>query len=195
VPLRWPDDHDTVEPATTDDLRAWFAVNHASADGVWILYWRVGSGRASISWSQAVDEALCVGWIDTKIQPIDAERYVQYFTPRRAGSMWSRINKGKVDRLAVEGRMHPAGRAVIDRAIADGSWTLLDAAEALVVTDELQQAMVDHPGAGATYAALSNTGKKNLLRWIYTAKREATRTQRIAAAAAALADGRSPRPT
>ena len=77
-----------------------------------------------------------------EIEPIDADRYVQYFTPRRVGSMWSKINKAKVDRLAAEGRLHPAGRAVIDRAIADGSWTLLDAAEALVVTDELRAALV-----------------------------------------------------
>ncbi len=193
--LRWPDDHDTVEPTGPDMLRAWFEANHTSADGVWVLYWKAASGRATVSWSQAVDEALCVGWIDTKIQPIDADRYVQYFTPRRAGSMWSKINKAKVDRLAAEGRMYPAGRAVIDRAIADGSWTLLDAAEALEVTDELRRALIARPGAEAKYEALSNTGKKNLLRWIYTAKREVTRSQRIDEAAQSLADGRSPRPT
>ena len=107
-------------------FRAWLETNHRDAHAVWLMYWKKDSGRPSLTWSQAVDEALCFGWIDSKVQSVDDDRHVQYFARRRPRSAWSRINKEKVERLVADGRMSDAGTAVIDRAKADGSWTVLD---------------------------------------------------------------------
>lgn len=194
VAVRWPsDDVETIEPGSADDFRSWLAANHRDASAVWLMYWKKGSGRPSLSWPDAVDEALCYGWIDTKVQSVDDDRYVQYFAPRRPRSVWSRINKEKVERLVVEGRMTDAGLAVIDRAKADGSWTVLDAAEALIVPDDLAAALDAAQGARDFYESLTKSGKLAILGWIYTAKRPETRAKRVAETARSAAEGVNPR--
>ena len=191
--LRWPDDdHDTVEAAHPAELRAWFEVNHSVADGVWIRYWKRGSGRDSINWSETVDVLLCFGWIDTQVQSIDDHSYVQYVTRRRAGSMWSGVNKAKVAELEAAGLMTDAGRAVVERAQRDGSWDLLTAAEAGIVPDDLAEAWADVPAAQTSYDGLTDAQKTSLLRKIYLAKRAPTRARWVALSVERLAAGDKP---
>ncbi len=190
---RWPDDeHDTIEAADPAALRAWFEQHHRSADGVWLKYWKKDSGRPSITWPEAVDVLLCFGWIDTKVQSIDADCYVQYVTRRRSGSVWSRINKDKVVLLESAGLMTDAGRAVIERAQADGSWKLLDAAEALIVPSDLAVAFARHPGSEDFYATLAPWAKQSVLRRIYLSKRATTRAKWVEVSAEHLAAERRP---
>ena len=191
--LRWPDDeHATIEAADVDELRTWFDEHHATTDGVWIRYWKKGSGRASVVWADAVDVLLCYGWIDTKVQSVDDDCYVQYVTHRRAGSMWSRVNKDKVTRLEADGWMTDAGRAVIERARTDGSWSLLDEAESGVVPDDLVEAFGRHPGSADAFEALTASQKSAVLRKIYLSKRPPTRARWVETSARRLADGDVP---
>lgn len=178
--LRWPDDeHETIEAADVAELRAWFEEHH-EVDGAWIWFWKRGSGPPSITWSDAVDVLLCFGWIDTKIQPIDDDSYVQYVTHRRAGSTWSKVNKAKVVQLEEAGMMTDAGRVVIERARADGSWDLLTAAEDGIVPDDLAAAWAAVPEAEAFYSQLTSGQQKSVLSRIYLAKRPATRAKWVA---------------
>lgn len=186
--LSWPDpDHDTIEAENTAALREWFEQHHETVDAVWIRYWKKGSGRPSVTWSEVVDELLCFGWIDTLAQSIDDDSYVQYLTHRRAGSTWSKVNKAKVEQLEAAGRMTDAGRAVIDRARADWSWTRLDATEALIVPDVLAAAFDEHPGSREFYDGLADSLKRAVLGRIYLSKRPATRAKWVAVSAARLA--------
>lgn len=189
----WPDEnHDTIVPADTAELRAWFEANHESADGAWVQYWKAGTGRPSVRWAEVVDVLLCFGWIDTKVQPIDDATYVQYVTPRRVGSVWSRVNKAKVVALEEQGLMLDAGRAVIDRAIADGSWDLLTAADEGIVPDDLAVALASAPEARLFYDALTASQRTSILRKIYLSKRPATRAKWVATSVDRLAAGVKP---
>ncbi|WP_040494084.1 YdeI/OmpD-associated family protein [Ilumatobacter nonamiensis] len=191
--VRWPDeDHDTIVAADTDELRAWFEVNNEAADGAWVQYWRAGTGRPSVRWTEVVDVLLCFGWIDTKVQPIDDTTYVQYVTPRRAGSVWSRVNKAKVEALEEQGLMTDAGRAVIDRARADGSWDLLTASDDGVVPDDLALALAEVPSAQAFYDGLTGPQQSAVLRKIYMCKRPVTRAKWVATSVDRLAAGVKP---
>ncbi len=120
--------------------RAWLAANHDSSPGVWLVTWRKASGRPVLTLRRRVSEALAFGWIDTKGGSVDDERTRLMLTPRKRGSGWSRPNKQRIERLEAEGLMTPAGAAVIAAAKADGSWTLLDDVEDLVVPDDLAAA-------------------------------------------------------
>jgi len=190
--VAWPDQHPTVEATDLGAWRGWLHEHHATARAAWLLYWKKGSGRPSITWSEAVDEALCFGWIDSTIQPLDEARYVQYFTRRKPTSEWSRVNKDKVARLIDQGRMTEAGLHVIERAKANGSWTALDLVEDLVVPADLLAALAADPLAAAGYDALSVTLRKQVLRRVYGAKRPQTRAERIAAIVGRLAAGLPP---
>ena len=111
------------------------------------MTWRAGSGGPRISYEESVEQALCFGWVDSKGRSLDAERTMLWFAPRKRGSGWARTNKERIERLAAAGLMAPAGHAVIDAAKADGSWTLLDDVENLVVPDDLAAAFAAHPPA------------------------------------------------
>lgn len=174
-----------------DEFRAWLHEHHATADAVWLVYFKKDSGTASIAWSQAVDEALCYGWIDSRAQAIDDDRYEQYFCPRTAGSPWSKINKAKVEALDHAGRMQPAGWAAVEAAKANGAWTILDDAQNHIVPDDLSEAFADRV-ARDNFDRLSPSRRANVLCWIALAKRDDTRTRRIRQTADAAADGRAP---
>lgn len=107
-----------------DEFRAWLHENHTTADAVWLMYFKKSSGKASIAWSEAVDEALCYGWIDSKSVSLDDDRYEQYFSPRKPSGPWSKVNKPKIRALEAADRMQPAGTAAIEAAKANGSWTI-----------------------------------------------------------------------
>jgi uncharacterized protein YdeI (YjbR/CyaY-like superfamily) len=181
------DDAPEVHADDRATWRAWLAANHATAPGAWLVTWRARSGRAGLAYEAAVEEALCFGWIDSTGGQVDDERGKLYFAPRKARSVWAASNKGRVARLIAAGRMAPAGLAAIERAKANGSWTVLDGPERLEVPDDLAAALAARPGASANFAAFPPSARKSLLGWIAFAQRPVTRAGRIAKVADAAA--------
>lgn len=137
----------SLQPATLADWRAWLADNHARPEGVWLITYRPATGKTPFSYEQAVEEALCFGWIDGQANKLDDERTMLWFAPRRPGSGWARTNKARIERLIADGRMTPAGLSKIEAAQADGSWTLLDSVERLEVPDDLAAEFDKYPDA------------------------------------------------
>ncbi|MFN8591045.1 MAG: YdeI/OmpD-associated family protein [Thermomicrobiales bacterium] len=174
--------------------RAWLEANGERATAVWLIYAKKASGRPSITWDEAVEEALCFGWIDSKAKPIDAHTYMQYFSRRKPTSVWSKVNKERLERLIAAGLMREPGYRAIEIAKANGSWTLLDEVEALVIPDDLAAALAAAPGAEDVLLSLSRTNLRNTLYRIASAKRPETRAKRIADMVETLMRGDSPVP-
>ncbi|MFK7971078.1 MAG: YdeI family protein [Bacteroidia bacterium] len=166
-------------PDDKQDWRKWLESNHKEKDAVWLIFYRKKSPHYNLSWSESVDEALCFGWIDSVKKTIDNERYRQYFSKRKAKSNWSKINKEKVDTLVEQGLMQEAGFRSIEIAKDNGSWTLLDDVEALVIPEDLKAAFENHKGSMEYFESLSKSAKKILLYWVISAKRKETRQKRI----------------
>lgn len=171
---------ETFYPKNKEEWRAWLKENHDSMQSVWLLQYKQKSAMPSISWSEAVDEALCFGWIDSTRKSIDGESFIQFFTKRKPKSNWSKINKGKVARLIEEGLMTEAGYKSIEIAKKNDSWTILDAVEELLVPKDLEEAFDLHSGAKDYFDSLSKSVKKMILHWVVSAKRPETREKRIA---------------
>lgn len=160
--------------------RAWLGEHHTTARGVWLVYYKNGSGRPRVAYPDAVEEALCVGWIDSRPNALDAERSTQLFSPRKARSPWSRLNKQRVETLTAAGLMLPAGLAVVAAAKIDGSWWAYDAIENLTIPEDLASALGADPVARANFDAFPPSSKKNILWWIVSAKQFETRARRVA---------------
>jgi uncharacterized protein YdeI (YjbR/CyaY-like superfamily) len=171
---------ETFCPASPQHWREWLQAHHAEKQFIWLIYHKKQSATPSLTWSQAVDEALCFGWIDSRAQPLDNERYQQFFSRRKPGSGWSSINKAKIERLTAAGLMAPAGLASVETAKQNGAWTLLDEVEALQLPADLVQQLAAQPLAASFFESLSRTDRRNMLHWLVLAKRPATRQQRIA---------------
>lgn len=169
-----------VACADRQQWRQWLLDNHESAPGVWLVYHKKASGQPSISWAEAVEEALCFGWIDSKAQTIDEHRYRQVFSPRKPRSVWSKVNKGYVERLLAAGRMMPAGLRAVEVARQNGSWTSIDSSENMEVPADLAAALAADATAGRHFAALSPSRRKMYLQNLLAAKRPETRARRIA---------------
>lgn len=169
-----------VEPASRAAWRAWLGENHATAPHAWLVTRKKAAGGPALTYAEAVEEALCVGWVDSVPRALDAERSMLYFAPRQRGSGWSRPNKERARRLEATGRMLPAGQARVDAARADGSWTLLDDVENGVVPDDLARALAAQPGAGAFWDAFPRSARRGILEWIHLAKQPETRARRVA---------------
>jgi uncharacterized protein YdeI (YjbR/CyaY-like superfamily) len=176
-----------VLPPDRAAWRIWLGANHATSSGVHLVTWRHATGKPSLTYVDAVEEALCVGWIDSKAGKLDEDRSTLWFTPRRPRSGWSRPNKERIERLIATGQMLPAGLAVIEEAKHRGTWTLLDDVEDLVVPADLAAAFDAHPPAAANFDAFSRSARRALLAWIVQARRPATRARRIVATAEAAA--------
>jgi uncharacterized protein YdeI (YjbR/CyaY-like superfamily) len=159
--------------------RQWLEANHAKQQSIWLVYYKKKANKSTVSYNDAVDEALCFGWIDSKAKPIDDEKYMQFFCPRKKNSIWSRINKEKVERLVSEGRMTKAGYESIDIAKQNGSWTILDEAEALIIPQDLNDEFKNNPEALDYFLGLSRSDKRNILQWLVLAKRQETKQKRI----------------
>ena len=170
----------SFHPPTLADWRAWLEANHTRPDGIWLITYRRATGKATFTYEQAVEEALCYGWIDGHTKTLDEERGMQWFAPRRAGSVWARSNKERVARLIADGRMTPAGQAKIDAAQADGTWALWDSVDSLAVPDDLAAALAGYPDARANFDAFPRSARHAILGWIAAAKRPETRAKRIA---------------
>src|SRR5690348_9043871 len=149
--------------------RAWLAANHAEATEVWLLSWKKATGRPSISYADAVEEARCFGWVDGRPDPVDADRSKRRFGRRLAGSAWSATKRQQAERMIEAGLMTPAGQAAIDQAKADGSRNALDEVEATTLPDDLAAAFAVHPGSQAAFEAYPNYLRRDILEWIAAA--------------------------
>ena len=157
-----------------------------------IIYYKVKSVKPSIQYSEAVKEALCFGWIDSKVRSLNEESYMQIFTPRKPKSVWSQLNKQYIEELIEQNLMTEAGLKKIEVAKQNGSWTTLDASEALIIPADLQQALEANKIANKHFAGFSNTTKKNILFWITSAKRLETRLKRIEQTINSAAQNKNP---
>ena len=159
--------------------RKWLETNHTKKQGVWLIYYKPSSGKTRVSYDDAVDEAICFGWIDSKPNALDTDRSIQFFAPRSAKSNWSKRNKERVARLIKENRMTAAGLEVVAKARANGSWTALDEVERMVIPPDLLKALKSTPSAYEYFMEFPHSSKKNILEWIHDAKQPATREKRI----------------
>lgn len=166
-------------PNDREDWRKWLELNHKRKDAVWLIFYKKKSPDHNLSWSESVDEALCFGWIDSTKRAIDEEKYKQYFSKRNAKSNWSKINKDKVKTLIDQSRMTEEGYKSIEIAKENGSWTMLDEVEALIIPEDLKREFDANKEAMEFYDTLSNSVKKGLLYWVISAKRKETRQKRI----------------
>jgi uncharacterized protein YdeI (YjbR/CyaY-like superfamily) len=158
--------------------RAWLEANHATARGAWLVTWRKGHGPV-LDYGEAVEEALCFGWVDSTGGRVDERRTKLYFAPRKERSVWSASNKERVARLTAAGLMRPAGIAVIERAKANGAWTALDEVEQGIVPPDLALALEANPPATERFAAFPWSARRAILVWIADAKRPETRAARV----------------
>jgi len=170
----------SIQPADRAAWRAWLEQHHMRKEGVWLITYKKASGKPILSYDEAVEEALCFGWVDSKGRALDDERTMLWYAPRKAGTGWSRPNKERIERLMAAGLMAPAGLAKIEAAKKDGSWSLLDAVEDLTVPPDLQAALDEYPSAAKHWEAFPRSAKRGILEWIATAKRAETRAKRIA---------------
>lgn len=170
---------DSIHPLTRAEWRAWLAANHTRTKGVWLISYKKATGKPRFDYEEAVEEALCFGWIDSKGAKLDSERSMLWIAPRKPRTGWSRPNKERVERLLAADLMAPAGLAKVEAAQQDGSWSRLDAVEALEVPSDLQVALADHPLAEQHFAAFPRSAKRGILEWIASAKRAETRAARI----------------
>lgn len=167
-------------PTSQTEWRQWLEKNHLSKQAVWLFFYNKSSERSCISWREAVDIALCFGWIDSKKIKIDNETSHQFFSKRKSNSTWSKINKAKVQKLIDNGRMTQAGYESIERAKQNGSWTILDEVEELIIPKDLEKAFKKHKGSKEYFLSLSKSVRKMILQWLVLAKRSETRQKRIA---------------
>jgi uncharacterized protein YdeI (YjbR/CyaY-like superfamily) len=176
--------------------REWLGENHADPDGVWLVLAKKGTEKpTSLTYDQALEEALCHGWIDGQARRRDEATYRQRFTPRRKRSAWSKRNTGIAERLGAEGRMHPAGHAEVERAKADGRWEAAYAGPAAIeVPPDLTEALAAEPKAQAMFETLNSQNRYAILYRIATAKRADTRARRIGEFVAMLARGETIHP-
>lgn len=174
--------HKEVEifyPTSPTDWRKWLEENHLSKQAVWLVFYNKGSGKKSITWSEAVDVALCFGWIDSKKIKVDQETSHQFYSRRKPNSTWSRINKEKVRQLIQHGLMTDAGYKSIKIAEQNGSWTILDEVEELIIPQDLDTEFNAKPTSKDFFLSLSKSARKSILQWLVLAKRPETRKKRI----------------
>lgn len=167
--------------ASQAEWEAWLEAENAASDGVWIMFAKKGSGVESVTYAEALDVALCHGWIDSQVRSRDERFYLQKFTPRRPRSKWSQINRDKVERLTAEGRMRPAGLAQVELAKADGRWDAAYASPATIeVPQDLQAALDASPRAAEFWAGLNKANRYAIVYGLEDAKKPETRERRLA---------------
>lgn len=183
------DGKERIHPENVAEWHEWLAINHATKQGVWVVYWRKDSGRTPVPYEAIVMECLRYGWIDAITKRLDDDRTMQYCAPRKPGSGWARTNKLRIAELEKNNQMEPSGTAVIAAAKADGSWTLLDDVEDLIVPTDLAHALTQRPGSREHWDSFPPSARKLMLSQIAFAKRATTRAARIEHIANAAAAG------
>ncbi len=181
--------------ASEADWEGWLEDNHAESEGVWVKMAKKNSGIDSVRYPEVLDIALCFGWIDGRREALDDQHFLQRFTPRRARSRWSQINCQKVERLAAEGRMRPAGVSEVQRAQSDGRWEAAYAGQKTIsVPEDLQRELDARPRARAFFAELTGQNRYAILYRLQDAKRPETRARRLAKFVAMLEAGETIHP-
>jgi len=183
------DDKPKFQPASRADWREWLAANHRTSSGVWLVMWKKRAAQPTVTYEEAVEEALCFGWIDGVLYRVDDDRTMEWFAPRKPKSTWAQSNKERVARLETAGLMTDAGRAAIELARANGSWQSLEIIDALIVPDDLAAALAELPGARELFDASSASVRRAALAWVYQAKRPQTRAGRVEQIAATAGRG------
>lgn len=169
----------SIHPHSRAEWRRWLEQHHERPEGVWLIFSKKGSGLPEVTYDEAVEEALCFGWVDSKPATIDDKRHGQWFAPRKAKSAWSKPNKERVERLVVQGLMRPAGQVKIDQARQDGSWDTLNDVDAMIMPPDLAEALAGYADAARHWEAFPPSAKKAILYWIGSAKRPETRQARV----------------
>ncbi|MEV8088767.1 YdeI/OmpD-associated family protein [Streptomyces nigra] len=188
-------DLETVAFESAEALQAWLDENHAGSPGIWLKLRKKAPGVVALDYAQALDVALCYGWIDGQKAALDDEWWLQRFGPRTARSRWSKINRDKVASLIEQGRMRPPGQAEIDRAKADGRWdAAYDSPRTATVPDDLAAALAAEPAAAEFFETLNRTNRFAILYRVQDAKRPETRARRIEKYVTMLAKGEKPHP-
>jgi uncharacterized protein YdeI (YjbR/CyaY-like superfamily) len=170
----------SVQPRSRQAWRTWLEKNHASSSGIWLVYAKKHTGIPSLSYNDAVEEALCFGWIDSLLHPIDDNLYKQIFTPRKEKSLWSALNRKRVERLAAGGLMTAAGIKLIDLAKKSGTWEAHASSETLTIPAELKKALNANASAKKNWPTYTESQRKMFLYMVNGAKRPETRAKRVA---------------
>lgn len=169
----------STHPQTRAEWRQWLEQNHTRTTGVWLISYKKATGKPRIDYAEAVEEALCFGWIDSKPNKLDEQRSLLWFAPRKPGTGWSKPNKERVEKLIATGLMANAGLEKVTVAQHDGSWFRLDAVEALEIPPDLAEALMANETARAYFDAFPRSAKRGILEWIAIAKKPETRVKRI----------------
>ena len=173
------DDFSDCHPLDRKEWRDWLKENHDKLSGIWFVYFKKQTGKPRVTYDEAVEEALCFGWIDSLPRKVDENLSKLLFTPRKPNSVWSKLNKTRIEKLIESGSMTEIGLAKIESAKKDGSWNTLDASDNLEIPQDLAQALAANEVAAKNFAAFSDAVKRVILSWIFSAKRDATRAARI----------------
>lgn len=180
-------------PKTKQHWRKWLEKNHIRKEAVWLIHYKQNANKPSLRWSDAVDEALCFGWIDSKGVTIDETSFRQYYCKRKPTSTWSKVNKEKIKQLIIDNKMTDAGFACIEIAKQNGSWTILDEVEELIIPKDLSKEFRDNKGSKKYFLSLSKSKRKYLLQWIVLAKQPQTRQKRIDEIALCASEAKMPK--
>jgi len=174
------DSLERVEVTNRAQWRAWLKKHHRRSEGIWLVTWKKATPAKHVGWDAVVEEALCFGWIDSLPRKLDERRTMLYVSPRKPKSVWSRMNKERIARLEAAGRMAEAGQKAIETAKANGSWTAIDAAEAMDIPADLLGALLSNKKALKHYDAFPQGARRQIISWVLGAKTDATRARRIA---------------
>ena len=176
-------EYKTIQPASRKAWRQWLEKNHADSPGIWMIYYKKGSGKSRVVYGEAVEEALCFGWIDSLARKFDDQRAMQKFTPRKPKSAWSQLNKTRIDKLIKEGLMTAAGLAKIEEAKKNGSWDILTSSDSHIDSNslppELLKALSRNKKALENFRSFPPGYRRQFLFWIDSAKRPETKLARI----------------
>ena len=173
--------------------REWLSTNGTQNEAIWLVYDKGKKGNDALNYSAIVEEALCFGWIDSKPGKVDDKQTKIYMSPRKPKSMWSQLNKQRVEELRAAKKMTPAGEKAISMAQSNGSWDILNDSDALIIAPDLGAALAADPVAERHFTAFSASAKRGILYWIYSARRSVTRAQRIAVTVARAAENQRSR--
>jgi len=176
-----------------EEWRRWLEVNHSQDDAIWVVIQKVKSPNTGIKYDEALDEALCFGWIDGKMRRLDEYEFIQWFSPRRRNSLWSRRNRDKVEMLNGEGRMTGAGLAEVEKAKMNGRWeAAYSSKDTPTMPDDLLEALKSNKVAHDNFSAFPNSARFMYIHWINDAKRDSTRARRINRVVERAAENRKP---
>lgn len=192
MPATWSSEFAEIYARDRVEWRAWLEEHHASAPGVRLIFYKQTSGKPSVAMIEAIEEALCFGWVDSKMRSLDSERYSLIFTPRKPNSPWSPGNKERIARLIAQGKVAPAGLAAVEAAQADGRWDVYEDTVERPIPDDLAAALAANPDAARHFETYKPGTRRQLIWWVIQAKRPETRQKRIGAILEAAAAKRNP---